>query len=513
MPFIFLSYSHSDREYANLLADSLEAKGLDVWIDEHIDYGALWSQEIQDHLDKCAAFVVVMTPNSENSDWVKTELARAQRKKKHIFPLLLDGEVWFEVETKQYADVQGGKLPPDRFYKGLARIVNADRPSAAFTTSSRDRLQTELNELEDRFNNLTRRLAAVNKDLGRALDSELKQTLEERQSELTGKREEVSKRMEQIERDLAKLQSLGATSDVLEEDAASVNRPTRLGGYSPPVTDERSIKRVPSTKTIVVLLVVVLSGALVIWLGLEGWKVLSSGSAEKTQDYQDVVGEPHAESSLTTQAITLTATSPTDYLAAARITQSSEGLPFEARTATATMTPSLAVTKTQTPTHTPSPTPTTTVTPTSSTGVPSSTKAIVAAQDARFRSGPGIAYPIMATLARGTELDVLGRNADGSWLFLRDPDDRPGWMSALLLDVNTDVATLPTVTAPPPPSPTATKATPSTATPTPTILQPTPTLIPQPTPPPTSPPSPPTSVPPTATPAPPEDPTSTPAPP
>ena len=32
MPFIFISYSHKDSEYANRLADSLEAKGIDTWM-------------------------------------------------------------------------------------------------------------------------------------------------------------------------------------------------------------------------------------------------------------------------------------------------------------------------------------------------------------------------------------------------------------------------------------------------------------------------------------------------
>ena len=61
MPFIFISYSHKDSEYAHRLAKSLEQAGFAVWIDERIDYGTTWPDVIQKQLDDCKAFIVVMT--------------------------------------------------------------------------------------------------------------------------------------------------------------------------------------------------------------------------------------------------------------------------------------------------------------------------------------------------------------------------------------------------------------------------------------------------------------------
>ena len=71
MSHIFISYSHKDSEYAHRLAGSLEARGIEPWIDERIDYGTRWPKVIQAHLDSCGAFIVVMTPRSYESDWVQ----------------------------------------------------------------------------------------------------------------------------------------------------------------------------------------------------------------------------------------------------------------------------------------------------------------------------------------------------------------------------------------------------------------------------------------------------------
>ena len=61
-----------------------------------------------------------MTPDAYESDWVQNELARAKRKKKPLFPLLLEGDVWLAVEATQYINVKGGQLPPPQFYDRLA---------------------------------------------------------------------------------------------------------------------------------------------------------------------------------------------------------------------------------------------------------------------------------------------------------------------------------------------------------------------------------------------------------
>jgi len=117
---VFISYSHEDKYYTHKLAEKLEQEGFEVWIDDRIDYGAKWPSTIQENLDSCAAFVVIMTPQSYKSDWVQNELIRAKRKEKPLFPLLLEGDVWLAVENTQYINVKGGQLPPTKFFLRLA---------------------------------------------------------------------------------------------------------------------------------------------------------------------------------------------------------------------------------------------------------------------------------------------------------------------------------------------------------------------------------------------------------
>ena len=125
MGHIFISYSHKDTKYAHGLADHLKNMGFETWIDERLDYGSQWPHELQKQLDSCDAFILIMTPRSFASDWVQSELQRARRKLKPIFPLLLEGEEpWLSVESTQYYDVRGGIFPDDRFYSAIKRVVS-----------------------------------------------------------------------------------------------------------------------------------------------------------------------------------------------------------------------------------------------------------------------------------------------------------------------------------------------------------------------------------------------------
>ncbi|MDX2138555.1 MAG: toll/interleukin-1 receptor domain-containing protein [Chloroflexota bacterium] len=120
MAHIFVSYSRKDKDYARKLVDHLLALGFDVWFDEHIEYGSNWEQAIQRAIDTCAAFIVVMSPASADSEWVHNESAHAADRSKAIYPLLLDGEAFLRFKTTQYVDVRGGVLPSDEFIAKLA---------------------------------------------------------------------------------------------------------------------------------------------------------------------------------------------------------------------------------------------------------------------------------------------------------------------------------------------------------------------------------------------------------
>lgn len=122
MSHIFISYSKQNLEYARKLSAHLRALGFDVWIDEVIEPGDDWWRNIRKAIRECAAFVLIMTPEAEESHWVSLELVHALEYKKPIFPLLLDGspnlfdsDVWSKIATIQFTDIRGSSLPPGAF--------------------------------------------------------------------------------------------------------------------------------------------------------------------------------------------------------------------------------------------------------------------------------------------------------------------------------------------------------------------------------------------------------------
>jgi hypothetical protein len=123
MAHVFISYSKKNRDYARRLADHLLDQGFDVWIDDRIDYGDEWWEVIERAISECAAFVLIMTPDSKSSKWVKREVGLADQQGKVIFPLLLSGENWGLFVITQYADVRDGQLPPPNFSAHLAEYA------------------------------------------------------------------------------------------------------------------------------------------------------------------------------------------------------------------------------------------------------------------------------------------------------------------------------------------------------------------------------------------------------
>ncbi len=129
MSRVFISYCHSDHNYANKFAAALHHKGFPVWLDLSINTGDRWFETIVDEIRKCSVFIVVMSPEAEESEWVEKEILIAQKYCKPILPLLVRGEVFEILIATQYQDVRNGELPPPKFYEVLSRLIATETSS------------------------------------------------------------------------------------------------------------------------------------------------------------------------------------------------------------------------------------------------------------------------------------------------------------------------------------------------------------------------------------------------
>jgi tetratricopeptide (TPR) repeat protein len=109
---IFISHASKDGEFVKELREALEANKLPVWIDaRNLRGGPKLAPEINEAIEQAGQFIVVLSPNTINSPWVRKEIQKAlevgrQRKDNgfHTIPLLLPGiepsalEYWFDEE-------------------------------------------------------------------------------------------------------------------------------------------------------------------------------------------------------------------------------------------------------------------------------------------------------------------------------------------------------------------------------------------------------------------------------
>jgi TIR domain-containing protein len=95
---VFLSYSSLDWEFAHKIVDLLRRHGVPVWHGpSSIRGGQQWLDEIGDALERCDWFVILLSPNSMKSKWVRRELVFAfdeDRYDNSIVPVVIDADIY-----------------------------------------------------------------------------------------------------------------------------------------------------------------------------------------------------------------------------------------------------------------------------------------------------------------------------------------------------------------------------------------------------------------------------------
>lgn len=108
---IFISYSHSDKHFVDVLAKQLVRHHVNVWLDRwELSIGDSILQKVQEALDESSALLVVLSKASAQSEWCKKEinggfLKELEEKRVFVLPVLLeDCDIPLFARGKLYAD-------------------------------------------------------------------------------------------------------------------------------------------------------------------------------------------------------------------------------------------------------------------------------------------------------------------------------------------------------------------------------------------------------------------------
>ncbi|MBE2269040.1 MAG: toll/interleukin-1 receptor domain-containing protein [Anaerolinea sp.] len=120
-PYIFISHSSTDREFALKLADGINAAGFRPWVDvEAIPDGSSWAREIEKAVTDCGALIVVMSKPARESEWVERETLLALELHKPVLIARLDDTpLPISLINRQFTDFR------KRFDPALKRLVAA----------------------------------------------------------------------------------------------------------------------------------------------------------------------------------------------------------------------------------------------------------------------------------------------------------------------------------------------------------------------------------------------------
>ena len=126
MPDVFVSYSRRDSEFVGRLAESIEDRGKEVWVDtEGIFDAEVFPDAIRRAIEQSDAFLFVITPAAVHSSYCENEVEYASELNKRIVPVLRtpvpDPELPSEIRDRNWIPF----TDRDEYEPSLQRLVAA----------------------------------------------------------------------------------------------------------------------------------------------------------------------------------------------------------------------------------------------------------------------------------------------------------------------------------------------------------------------------------------------------
>ena len=136
--YIFVSYSHRDKQLIRSLIDRLERKGLSIWYDKDIEPGTLWDDVIKGSLKDAAVVLMFISSSFIKSEYCRLELRLSLEQKKHIIPVYLENARFEPALQEQIDRIQQTTVSPvseDEFVQSLIKMPAVEKCQARYRSS------------------------------------------------------------------------------------------------------------------------------------------------------------------------------------------------------------------------------------------------------------------------------------------------------------------------------------------------------------------------------------------
>ena len=123
--YFFMSYSRENVSLQKRVIAGLRQRGVNAWVDiENLIPGSpAWEREIERAIRGAAGVIVLLSPEANNSEWVRREISFAEQLEKRIFPVLIHGDeddsIPLRLSNHQRVDLRRN------FEAGLDELANA----------------------------------------------------------------------------------------------------------------------------------------------------------------------------------------------------------------------------------------------------------------------------------------------------------------------------------------------------------------------------------------------------
>src|SRR6266446_990935 len=126
-PHVFVSYSRDDEVFLQRLVADLQAHGITVWIDKSgIPPGTPdWENALRAAISTSQAIILIASPHSRSSRFVRDELSLAERYNHRIYPIWVDGTDWIDCIPMGYGRTQYIDARGSLYNSALNKLVMA----------------------------------------------------------------------------------------------------------------------------------------------------------------------------------------------------------------------------------------------------------------------------------------------------------------------------------------------------------------------------------------------------